>query len=594
MFFSNKGLFPKPSLVAIAAIASMGGVIITAPSVLANESDHIEGTFSSLITDANDQTNMGQVTSVSQLSDVQPTDWAFQALQSLVERYGCIAGYPDGTFRGNRSATRYEMAAALNACLDNISDKFATKEDLEIVKALQEEFQAELATLRGRVDGLEARTDTLESQQFSTTTKLKGEAIFGVGTVFDSASDDIAGQQLITNAGAVPPNVVGGAVPIPNPDGDSDADEDRVFVGYRARLNLDTSFNGSDRLRVRLQSRDVARLDNSSCGTDLCRLGFDGEDGADVELNELNYRFKPSDKLTLKVAALGGDYKDDVETFNPLKSSGSGALSRFFRVNPVVHRAPGDTTVSAVFEASDNLELSLMYSADGAEDATVAEDEFAGETAGLFGGSMGGLAQIAFTPSDQLKIGAQYAFSRFEGGDVNITNSTADAPTNIGSTTLRPFGEVDTIAHNFGLNIEFQPSDRFIFAGWAGLTLASVEDDLAGALGADLGVMPNAAGLAGSEEVKLINWAANFIFPDLFAEGNRASFSVGQAPYIINGGSLNISDGQNSNFLFEAQYQVKVNKFIKISPGVIAVINANNSTQNDPIFIPVLRTTFKF
>jgi hypothetical protein len=42
--------------------------------------------------------NKGQVTSVSQLSDVQPTDWAFQALQSLVERYGCIAGYPDGTF----------------------------------------------------------------------------------------------------------------------------------------------------------------------------------------------------------------------------------------------------------------------------------------------------------------------------------------------------------------------------------------------------------------------------------------------------------------------------------------------------------------
>ena len=37
---------------------------------------------------------MAQVTSVSQLSDVQPTDWAFQALQSLVERYGCIAGYP--------------------------------------------------------------------------------------------------------------------------------------------------------------------------------------------------------------------------------------------------------------------------------------------------------------------------------------------------------------------------------------------------------------------------------------------------------------------------------------------------------------------
>ncbi|OWY66980.1 hypothetical protein B7486_33615 [cyanobacterium TDX16] len=50
---------------------------------------------------------LAQVTSVSQLSDVQPTDWAFQALQSLVERYGCIAGYPDGTYRGNRALTRY-------------------------------------------------------------------------------------------------------------------------------------------------------------------------------------------------------------------------------------------------------------------------------------------------------------------------------------------------------------------------------------------------------------------------------------------------------------------------------------------------------
>src|SRR5690242_14534259 len=43
---------------------------------------------------------MAQITSVSQLSDVQPTDWAFVALQSLVERYGCIAGYPDNTYRG--------------------------------------------------------------------------------------------------------------------------------------------------------------------------------------------------------------------------------------------------------------------------------------------------------------------------------------------------------------------------------------------------------------------------------------------------------------------------------------------------------------
>ena len=115
------------------------------------------------------ETGLSQVTSVSQLSDVRPTDWAFQALQSLVERYGCIAGYPDKTYRGNRAMTRYEFAAGLNACLDRVNELIAAstadlvkKEDLAILQKLQEEFAAELATLRGRVDALEARTTTLE------------------------------------------------------------------------------------------------------------------------------------------------------------------------------------------------------------------------------------------------------------------------------------------------------------------------------------------------------------------------------------------------------------------------------------------------
>ena len=133
---------------------------------------------------------VGQVTSVSQLSDVQPTDWAFQALQSLVERYGCIAGYPDGTYRGNRAMTRYEFAAGLNACLDKVTElitagtrNLVTREDLAALQRLQEEFAAELATLRGRVDALEARASELEANQFSTTTKLNGEAIFALAGI---------------------------------------------------------------------------------------------------------------------------------------------------------------------------------------------------------------------------------------------------------------------------------------------------------------------------------------------------------------------------------------------------------------------------
>ena len=138
-----------------------------------------------------------QVTSVSQFSDVQPTDWAFQSLQSLVERYGCIAGYPNSTYRGNRALTRYEFAAGLNACLDRVNELIATatadlvnKEDLATLQRLQEEFSAELATLRGRVDALEARTAELEANQFSTTSKLEGEVVVGITDVFEGDTND--------------------------------------------------------------------------------------------------------------------------------------------------------------------------------------------------------------------------------------------------------------------------------------------------------------------------------------------------------------------------------------------------------------------
>merc|ERR1711966_456405 len=116
-----------------------------------------------------------QVTSITQFSDVYPTDWAYQALSNLIERYGCVAGYPNGTYRGNRAMTRFEAAALLNACLDRVTE--VTDE----LKRLMKEFEKELAILKGRVDGLEARVGELEATQFSTTTKLKGQATMTIG-----------------------------------------------------------------------------------------------------------------------------------------------------------------------------------------------------------------------------------------------------------------------------------------------------------------------------------------------------------------------------------------------------------------------------
>ncbi|MGK7956261.1 MAG: iron uptake porin, partial [Crocosphaera sp.] len=103
-----------------------------------------------------------QVTSVSELRDVSPTDWAYEALRSLVERYGCIVGYPDRTFRGNRATSRWEFAAGLNACLNTmerlIQENVAVlREDIEKLKRLMQEFEAELAALGARIDNLEGR-----------------------------------------------------------------------------------------------------------------------------------------------------------------------------------------------------------------------------------------------------------------------------------------------------------------------------------------------------------------------------------------------------------------------------------------------------
>jgi hypothetical protein len=70
------------------------------------------------------------------LTDVQPTDWAYQAIVNLNTRYGCLVGFPDSTFRGGEPATRNQMAALVNHCLDNIS-AFQSAEDAKLAAALR-------------------------------------------------------------------------------------------------------------------------------------------------------------------------------------------------------------------------------------------------------------------------------------------------------------------------------------------------------------------------------------------------------------------------------------------------------------------------
>jgi hypothetical protein len=214
----------------------------------------------------NKYASVEQVTSITQFSDVQPTDWAYQALNNLVERYGCVAGYPNGTYGGGRAMTRFEAAALLNACLDRVTE--VTDE----LKKLQAEFAAELAVLKGRVDGLEAKVGELEATQFSTTTKLRGEATFLLGGV----------PGLKTNDGGNVGNTA---------------------FNYDLRLNFDTSFTGKDLLRTRLRAGNFGS-DPFGSSSSLFKLDKAETTNNSVEIDRLYYQFPVGESVTLTAGAL--------------------------------------------------------------------------------------------------------------------------------------------------------------------------------------------------------------------------------------------------------------------------------------------------
>jgi hypothetical protein len=136
---------------------------------------------------------MAQVTSVKQLNDVQPTQWSYQAITNLVERYGCVAGYPNGTFRPGQPATRAELAALTNACLDRISE-YQSAADAALAAALRAEFAKEIAATNTRVSALEV----------AAAQKAQGVGNYlGVGVLLDQqgvAGNGFSAQKTVSGA----------------------------------------------------------------------------------------------------------------------------------------------------------------------------------------------------------------------------------------------------------------------------------------------------------------------------------------------------------------------------------------------------------
>ncbi|MBD2433928.1 MULTISPECIES: iron uptake porin [Fischerella] len=539
--------------------AILGAILLVDATALAGETINTsENTPPQLVVTpkqkVENNNTQSQVTSVSQLSDVQPTDWAFQALQSLVERYGCIAGYPNGTYRGNRPMTRYEFAAGLNACLDRVNEIIATatselvtKEDLATLQRLQEEFSADLATLRGRVDTLEARTAELEANQFSTTTKLTGQVVMAITDVL--GGDNVNGV---------------------------DAKDNNTTLGARARVELNTSFTGSDTLFTRIQANNIL---NPDIGTSEGSLFFAGEDGTtDAFLDALWYRFSLTDSTEVIAIANAGAADDVTNTVNLFDGDGAfGALSTFGTRNPIYYQMDG-AGLGVTQNFSEALALSLAYLGSSPNDPSADN--------GIFNGPYGALAQLTFQPSDRLTVGLTYinAYNQELGA-----GSTRANPISFLESQLTPPpdvpGEPEPVtvpfsSNSYGLQASYKLSDNFVLGGWVGYTNARN--------------LSTEGGTIDRGKLDIWNWAVTLGFPDLGSQGSLAGIIVGMEPKVTSSSINEIDEDEDTSYHFEAFYQYQVSENISITPGVIWLTAPDHNSDNDDVIIGALRTTFSF
>ncbi len=501
-----------------------------------------------------------QVTNVNQLRDVAPTDWAYEALRSLVDRYGCIAGFPNQTYRGNQPLSRYEFAAGLNSCLNQIerliaSSEAVNREDLEAIKRLNEEFEAELATLGGRIDNIESRTAFLEDNAFSTTTKLEGEVAFTLAQAFgDQAAADLNGDGLLND----------------------ELDTETVFTD-RVRLQLVSSFTGKDKLFTRLTAGNLGNSFQDEIGTREGRFAYDGQSDNDITIDRLHYVFPVGENLKVTAMASLAAHHFYAETFNSGLNTGggaNGALTRFAERSPIYRLGIANSSagLGLNYELGEKFEIAAGYISPTASDPA--------EENGLFSGSFSALGQLTFKPIDKLKVGLTYV-REYDPAATTERPSFLWGGTGTNQANLKNLG-VDIASDSFGAQFQFDLNPTISLRGWFSYTDATL-----------LEVANNEDG-----DATILNYAGALVFSDILKEGSLAALVVGAEPYldsIDSDGDGNDDDITSDIPLHvEALYKYQLNDNISITPGVVWLVSPNQNSDNDDVLIGALRTTFSF
>ncbi|MGK7899337.1 MAG: iron uptake porin [Xenococcus sp. (in: cyanobacteria)] len=539
-----------------------------------NSNNYTDGSIDDLAVTEEDPLSLDQVTNVNQLRDVSPADWAYEALRSLVDRYGCIVGYPDQTYRGNQSLSRYEFAAGLNACLNQIerliaSSEAVLREDLETIQKLMQEFESELATIAGRIDSLDGRVAYLEDVQFSTTTKLNGFISFGLTDWFSG-------------------------------DGDTEAvlqDEVLMF--------LNSSFTGKDKLEIQMlaNSYRLSDFDTPNNG-----IGFDGGDVTqnistregtinqafedatggrpplvqqnNFRLGTVEYTFPVIDNdnvtslLTIfsnrrfasQARALGGSW------LGPGK-----AVSAFAKRSPL-YRLGGREGALLRFKIGDKFRIGGTYQGNVSNNPS--------EGNGLFNGNYYIAAQTIIEPTDDIAFALTYVNTYTTPGNFKFSRRklNPNSPGGIGTALSNRFDnagvffneDVPVITNAYGFQGFFQVTPMINIGGF---------------------VTKMDSRIIGRGDADLWSYAGMLTLSDLFKEGNTGGVVVGVEPYLAELDALvdfNENFKNDTSLHIEAYYQHKLNRRISITPAIIWITAPNQDRDNDDIVLGTIQTVFAF
>jgi hypothetical protein len=475
-----------------------------------------------------------QIPALSQSTDIRSTDRAFQSLQTLVERYGC-----EIDLNGDRSLSRDEFVTGLNVCINQIERRIITNRnsvqpaDLEILRQLQTEFGTELAALRDRLDAVEKKTEKLERQQFSPTTKFQGIVVMAAnaGSFTGDRILDINGNQ-ITNS------------------------QPNATVLYRASLLFDTSFTGTDSLRIWLEAGSEGIGDNAA-GLLEPTLGSvldysaKPPTGNTLGLSRVLYTFKPSPDLEVSagpVITLTDFFDRNSYANTSFQDFSTLALVNNFVLFPVgglgaggaIKWKPGNNavTLSAGYVAAEAQNPGDRGPVRAANAISQVLYPTSRGDSGLFGDTAQGVVELEYAPSKNLAVRLQYA-----GGQV-LDNRFSAIGANL-EWTLTP-----------GLGL----FGRYGYSWYDNTAFGNLNPQ---------------------------SWMAGVMFKDVFTPGAFAGLAVGQ-PFV----ERNVGTVTQTNF--EAFYNFPVNDSLRISPVMQVITNPGNQSGNGTIFTGTIRTVFSF